>query len=509
VSCGGAPVRDPGAAPDPGSVLIGALIRHAAERPAARAVVHYSSRAEPAVLSWSELRHCTEHVARRVIAEVGDGATVLLVARSSIETHTCLLGCLWAGVNVLPVSPLTTPSELRDLAKRACVSLAIADVASAPKLESLAIPILPLEAARAGGAGRALDPRAGSLLLQSSGTTGLPKIVQREARALAATGTALEAAIGLGPGDRLLLTLPQHHSYGIDTGLLAAVVAGCELEIHEKFVPATVRSAVLERSITVWPAVPLMLDLVSRLAWDGGVGHSLRCVISAGSPLPARVAEQFAQRVGVPVSQIYGASEFGSVAFGDARSLGRSPAAVGLPLPGVAIQIRACGGVPARVLEPGSEGEVWIASPSMLTRYLDDTERPDASGFLRTGDLGRLDEHGALALTGRLKLLIDVGGQSINPLELEACLNRHPAVFESVVVATAHSDTSERLKAIVVPEPGALPDPAEILRHARLHLARSKVPRTIEICHDVPRTPTGKIDRRELQRRERQGEGAR
>jgi acyl-CoA synthetase (AMP-forming)/AMP-acid ligase II len=495
------------------SALIGALVRHAAERPEALALAHYSAHTEPAVMRWAELRRCAEQVAARVLAQAGERACVLLVARSSIETQVCLLGGLWAGADVLPVSPLTTPSELRDLAKRAGVSLAIADGAAAAKLAALDLPVLPLETASGSSGSKRLGARSepeasvvgtGSILLQSSGTTGLPKIVQRGAAALDATGRMLQAAFGLGPGDRLLLTLPQYHSYGIDTGLLASVIAGCELEIHEKFVPAAVRSALLERRITVWPAVPLMLDLVSRLALTGAARHSLRCAVSAGSPLSVRVAAQFEARVGVRVSQIYGASEFGSVTFGDARSAAYVPGTVGLPLPGVALQVRSPGDGPS--LPAGSEGELWVAAPSMMSRYLDDAERPAADGFLRTGDLGRLDERGALTLTGRLKLLIDVAGQSINPLELEACLNLHPGVLESVVVAMPHSDTSERLKAIVVPEPGARPDPLEILRHARLHLARSKVPRAVEIRDEVPRTPTGKINRRELQRREREGE---
>jgi len=489
--------------PDSGSALVRALLRHASERPDARALSQVGSRAEPETLSWRELELCAARIAERVNAAGCAPHTLLLVARNSIETQCALLGCLGVGANVLPVSPLATASELRDLAARAKITLAIADAASVAKLEPLGIPVLPLERARDGDRPRtSLEPRGRSLLLQSSGTTGLPKIVQREAHALAATGTALASALGLGPEDRLLLTLPQYHSYGIDTGLLAAVVAGCEVEIHETFVPARVRSAVLERGVTLWPAVPLMLDLVSRLGWPERPAHALRHAVSAGSPLPARVAEQFHAHVQRRVGQIYGASEFGSVTFGDAQAPDHAPTSVGRPLCGVAIQVRSRGAA-GRVLAPGREGEVWISAASMMSRYLDDATRPGADGFLRTGDLGALDERGVLTLTGRSKLLIDVGGQSINPLELEACLNLHPAVRESVVIATRHSDTSERLKAIIVPEPGARPDPAEILRHARLHLARSKVPRSIEIREDVPRTPTGKIHRRELQRLER------
>jgi long-chain acyl-CoA synthetase len=135
----------------------------------------------------------------------------------------------------------------------------------------------------------------------------------------------------------------------------------------------------------------------------------------------------------------------------------------------------------------------------MLSGYVDG-ECPLVDGFLLTGDLGRLDSGGTLSLTGRLKLLIDVGALKVNPLEVEAVLMRHPAVREAVTLELPYSDTASRLKAIIIPEDDREVDGEELQRFAREQLIHYKVPRVFEIRRTVPRSPTGKILRQELQR---------
>jgi long-chain acyl-CoA synthetase len=173
------------------------------------------------------------------------------------------------------------------------------------------------------------------------------------------------------------------------------------------------------------------------------------------------------------------------------------PECVGRPFPGVEIRV-VRDDDPSAPLAPGEEGQVAVRSPSMLREYLGDPEPPTRDGFLLTGDLGRQDDRGVLELTGRLKLMIDVGGLKVNPLEVEALLMRHPAVRDAVAVPIYYSETASRLKAIVIPEPGAELSRDEIRRFAREHLIHYKVPRVFEITEDVPRSPTGKILRQQL-----------
>jgi long-chain acyl-CoA synthetase len=315
----------------------------------------------------------------------------------------------------------------------------------------------------------------------------------------------VSAALQLQASDRILLTVPLHHSYGIDIGVAGLLTAGCSMEIHEQFTPATARTALEERGITVWPAVPLMFDAVSRtpisvLGNDPRASTTLRRAVSAGSPLPRRIFDQFQRNFGVRIGEIYGASEYGSVTYGDPDAADFEPGSVGMPMPGVTIRSVALGrDEPEPSLPSGAEGEIWVAAPSRLARYVDSEEPAASAGFVRSGDLGRIDSDGRLWLTGRVKLLIDVGAQSVNPLEVEQVLTRHPEIAEAVVIATGFSDTADRLKAIVVPGPDQTPDLAQLRAFARERLAAHKVPRSFEVRSDLPRSASGKILRRELQ----------
>jgi len=248
-----------------------------------------------------------------------------------------------------------------------------------------------------------------------------------------------------------------------------------------------------EDSISIWPAVPVMLDPLSRAQAPKAPIGGLRKVISAGSPLPRRVYDQFEAVYGLRVAQLYGSSEFGSITCGDPEEPGFDPASVGFPFDGVELRVEPAGG----------EGEVRVAAPSMMQEYLGEPSPFDAHAFLPTGDLGCLDEDGRLTITGRIKFLIDVGGQKVNPLEVEQVLEEHPEVSEAVVVLVPWSDTSDRHRAVIIPEQGCSPEAGELRRFAQEHLSSYKVPRSFRLRRDVPRSPTGKVLRRQLQELER------
>jgi long-chain acyl-CoA synthetase len=158
-------------------------------------------------------------------------------------------------------------------------------------------------------------------------------------------------------------------------------------------------------------------------------------------------------------------------------------------------------GDPDHVLPAGTEGQVAVAAPSMLCGYVG-ADVPLAGAHFLTGDLGRLDERGRLHLTGRLKLLIDVGGLKVNPVEVERVLMEHPLVGECAVVPVRLSDTVERIRAVVAPAPGSPPgalNAEELRRFAQTRLAPHKVPRVVEIRGALPRSPAGKVLRSELE----------
>jgi len=424
---------------------------------------------------------------------VGKGA-VLVEAPSELTTPVVLLSVLFAGRTALPVSPETTRAELKQLVERIGADAGIGRPSFLNRLPAevgARIDSSTVER-KSGGSSPSLrdELSEGGLLLQSSGTGGPPKIVRRDASALLAVGQGVAKALSLGPGDGILLTIPLFHSYGLDL-LLAALVSGCRLEVHDHFVPSRAVASLRSGEVTVWPAVPLMLDVVSRGKSLRPLSSALRRVVSAGSPLPIRVYEQFRASYGVRVGQIYGASEFGTVACSDPAEDAFDPASVGRPLPGVKL-----------VVEPaGGEGEVLVAAPSMMTEYVGEPTPLGSDGLFRTGDLGRVDDAGCLTLTGRIKLMIDIGGQKVNPLEVEQVLAEHPQVREAVVLPIPWSDTADRHRALIIPELGLLPDLEELRRFARARLSPHKVPRVFSIESEVPRSATGKISRRALQER--------
>ena len=443
-------------------------------------------------MDFGSLYAACDRIGERLQEAKGNRGTLLVEAHGQLGTLVALLAGLWSGRWVLPVAPKTPASELAVLVERVGAEVAIGSRGFLERLPADFGARVPAGEILAGAEPRfakaGLPRETGSILLQSSGTGGPPKIVRRNGAALHAVGRNLARALSLGGDDAMLICIPLSHSYAIDM-FSAALVAGCALHVHDGFVPARVTNAFREGSISIWPAVPVMLDALSRVQSAEAPIPGLRKVISAGSPLPRRVYDQFEAAYGLRVAQLYGSSEFGSVTCGDPEDPGFDPASVGFPFDGVEV----------RVEPAGEEGEVRVAAPSMMQEYLGEPPPFDAQAFLPTGDLGRLDEMGRLTITGRIKFLIDVGGQKVNPLEVEQVLEEHPEVSEAVVVRIPWSDTSDRHRAVIIPKQGCSPEAGELRRFAQKHLSSYKVPRSFRLRLDVPRSPTGKILRTQLQ----------
>jgi len=459
--------------------LIDTLERHALERPDALAVREVGVSSRDREITWCRLRNTAAALAGR-LQRREDRPVVMVSSANRWELLAAILGSLWADASVLPVAPELRSSVLAEIARDLSVTTLIGESTARDALAGEVSDFIPIDSlATDRDCPEATPPGGfGSLLLQSSGTTGLPKFVRRRAPALDATGESCRQGITVGENDTMLLAIPLHHSYGIDQGLLTAVMSGCCVELHERFEPARVRAALRTAS---------------------GTAPSLRRVFSAGSPLPRHVSDRFQKVYGQAIGQIYGATEFGSVTFGDPDASGFDPQMAGHPLPGV--QLRILDPVdprPDHPLPQGSEGQVAVATSSMFSEYIGAPGAPPEGGFFLTGDLGSIDAAGTLCLTGRISLLVNVGGLKVNPIEVESVLMRHPAVQEAVVVPIAYSDTASRLKAIIVAEPGHETSSEELVHFAREHLIYYKVPRSIEIRTSVPRSPTGKILRQRL-----------
>jgi acyl-coenzyme A synthetase/AMP-(fatty) acid ligase len=337
----------------------------------------------------------------------------------------------------------------------------------------------------------------GNLLLCSSGTTGRPKIVVRDAASVDAVSANMVGGVGFRPDDRVLAIVPLCHSYGLEHGLLAPLWAGSTVHLCAGLDLGVVVSQLLEGGITLFPSVPSVYDMMCRVG-EGRRSATLRKAYAAGAPLPASVYAAFEAKYGVRIGQLYGATEIGSVSFADPDGPNFEPRGVGRPFRGVDVRVIDPATREARAAE--EEGEVLVSAPSMLREYLNETTPAADVGYFSTGDLGRVDAHGNLFITGRLKLLVDIGGQKVNVLEVEELLARHPAVGEAAVVAVKVSETVSRLKAVVTARDVARPPaPEELRRFLRERLSAYKVPREIEVRPALPRSASGKVLRRLLE----------
>ena len=483
--------------------LLEQLDRHAGDHPDRPAIVRIGPGGQAEhTLSYKALAGAVRAVAGEWTAMMQPGAAVILQLSNGAEYAAAFFGALGAGLRVLPVHPMLTVTEVAGMAEQSCAAVICSDRAAPPGFRALSPDVItrwisepnPPRVFR--GAWR--DRPAGELVLQSSGTTGPPKLVVRTAASLDAVARNVVHATSLTERDGVLAAIPLCHSYGIENGLCAPLLAGATLHAVSGFDPNTIATLLATGQITVMPAVPVMIEALAKHAPPIDCG-ALRLAYSAGASLPVDLARRFAQRVGILPGQLYGATEIGSVLFNDPQDEGFDPQSVGRPMPGVQLKIaHPDADAPHTPPPPGEAGQVWVHAPSMLDRLLNGDAPGIIDGYYPTGDLGTLDAAGALRLTGRLRLLIEVGAMKVNPMEVEAVIASHPSVDLCVVVPARVSATVTRLHAWVTPAPGRTIDPAELRRFARQRLATYKLPRAFQITDQLPRTALGKVHRQAL-----------
>jgi len=477
-------------------------------------------------MTYGQLCCAVGDLASQLRSELPSGSVVILCHANELEFVVALLATLAAGGVAFPVHPNLSETELHAAAD---CSGAVAASGTSQAMQSLRErKVRPIDTsavvARVLGRcddnadnlpeslRRLCDPALASrngpgLLLQSSGTTGFPKIVRRDGAALDAVARSVVTSVGLSSEDRVLGLVPASHSYGVENVVLAPLFAGASVHLCSALEPHALLQHFNNAGITVFPGVPTMFEMLARATHEEHPLRSIRLAYSAGATLPMTVFEAFARSFGVPLGQLFGMTEVGSVTFNDPTLPGFDPSSVGLPMEGVRVRIidRDTRDV-TRPLPPGSDGEVAISAPSMLAGYVHSPDRPCerpaemSDGFFLTGDQGHLDQAGRLTITGRWKLIVDIGGLKVNLLEVEALLRDHPGVQDCVVVPIPVSETVSRLKALVIPTAPESPPSFDALRkHLRSKLSPHKVPRVFEFRTTLPRSPGGKVLRYRLQ----------
>jgi acyl-CoA synthetase (AMP-forming)/AMP-acid ligase II len=370
------------------------------------------------------------------------------------------------------------------------------------------IPILTVETESDGTVRLAGAPKAGSaappspddvaLVLHTSGSTGRPKRVPLKHRNLAASVQNIAKTYELTPDDISLTVMPLFHVHGLVASTLATLLSGGTVVVPARFNPLSFWRTVRDSRATWYSAVPTMHQLLLARVGKGNEkpagAESLRFIRSCSAPLPVEIAQRMESIFGAPVLEAYGMTEASHQMA--SNPLPPAPHKFGAVGPGTGVRIGIVN-ADGRHLETGQQGEVVIQGPNVIQGY---ENNPDANkvsfvdGWFRTGDQGILDADGYLRLVGRIKELINRGGEKIGPPEIDELLLTHPSVSAAVCFGVPHATLGEEVEAAVT-----LSEPtteAELIAYCRERLAEFKRPKKIHIVTEIPRTATGKIQRR-------------
>lgn len=331
----------------------------------------------------------------------------------------------------------------------------------------------------------------------SSGSTGKPKRVTRTHGQWLAEFDALLETIRLTDEDCILCAVPLFHTHGFGNCLMAAMLSGSTLVLLSgEFSPRAAARAMEQQHITIFPAVPFMAKMIVDTPFKAPPDFSsLRLCFTAGAALPLDVSRRFLEKFGLPLRQLYGSTETGAVSINFDGENGTEES-IGLPLKGVRVDIVDESG---RLLPDGEVGEIAIKSPAMTRQYdglPEITREHFIEDYFVTGDLAAKNADGRIFIKGRKKLLINVAGNKVDPLDVEAIILKHPKVNEVVVLGKPHDVYGEMVKAVIVSEAGCSTE--EIMDLCSRYLAEYKIPRVIEFRSEIPKSPLGKILRKYL-----------
>jgi acyl-CoA synthetase (AMP-forming)/AMP-acid ligase II len=497
----------------PGVTLTGHLLAAAARTPDQVALIDGTT---GTATTYQALVDAIGAAAARLIAAgVRPGDVVGLVAPNCPAWPVALHGALAAGAAVAPLNPMCTAAELTSQLQATGAVAVVAHAMAGERVE---------EAARAAGLAGMLalddvtaagpsapelpppaDPGDVAVLPFSSGTTGLPKVVQLTHRNLVANIEQHRDLQRLRPGDVLCAVVPFFHSYGLTLVLHTALAHGASVVTLPRFELGAYLSVIERYQVTrLHVAPPVLRALADAPANAGHDLSSVQVAVCGAAPLDPALAAAVTKRYGFPVIQGYGMTEAapGTHFTPDDRWGSVPEGSVGWLIPGTEARIEPVAADAGAA--PGSgeagHGELWVRGPQVMRGYLGAAEATaatlDEDGWLRSGDVVRVDGDGCFYVVDRVKELIKYKGYQVAPAELEAVVMGHPAVRDAAVVGIADPVAGELPKAYVVA--GDDLDETELLDWVAERVAPYKKIRLVERVGEIPRSPAGKVLRRVL-----------
>lgn len=463
-------------------------------------------------LTYGELAEMVTAVANSLYSVgVRSGDRVLLVAENTVSLVVCILAIsrldAWSATVNARLSTREIDTFLDHSGARVAIYFnAISKEAAAHGLARGAKPlILP-------GIGEVLlgplnktaiqepvfnDPAAQvAAMVYTSGTTGSPKAVMLTHANLLFIGANARKMRGVLPTDIIYGVLPLSHVYGLTALMIASLMSGSELRLVNRFQPQALARALAEEGITILHGAPAMYAKLLELSNGLPIpAPHLRVVQSGGAPLTLPLKENFERVFGLRLQNGYGMTEASPSICQTRMDAPRDDCSVGPMIPGIDLRLN----------EPDEAGvgELWVSGPNVMRGYYRDpgltAETVTEDGWLRTGDLARIDADGAVFIVGRSKELIIRSGFNVYPIEVEQVLNAFPDVVQSAVVGR-EVDGNEEVVAFIEPSKGAVIDLDALADHLKQNLSPYKIPSEIIVLEQLPAAATGKVLKKELQR---------
>lgn len=492
------------------------MLMHAADSaPEREAIVCQDER-----LTYQEYLRCVAWFADELLGLGVERKRIVLILGNSVDICVAMFATHAARAQAVPLNPLYTAREFRELLDDAAphVVLYEEDVRRLvePLVDELGIP----HRICIGSGERRLtkwryaadrplpplpNPEDLATLQYTGGTTGRAKGAYLSHGAIATNVSQREALLPTRKvGERLLCVMPLFHIYATAMCLHNMVYAAGTLVIVPRYTPDAVFDLLAIERITIIAGSPtLFMSLLTHERFSQVEFLDLCVSYSGSAALPEELLGQWESATGAPVVEGYGQSETGPVlTFNPLYGL-RKPGSVGVPLPDTDIQVVDLdNGV--QPLAVGDQGEIRVRGPQMMMGY---RNRPDENamvmrdGWLYTGDVGEFDADGYLYIRDRKKEMAKVSGFNVFPREIEEVLYLHPAVREAAAVRVPDEYRGELVKAFVALHKGAMVTPEQLSAHCRENLTKYKVPATVSIVDELPKTAVGKIDKNRLRQR--------
>jgi long-chain acyl-CoA synthetase len=490
--------------------LASQLVESAAREPEAPAI-----RLGERELSYGELDEGSARLAALLHEKgVGPGDRIGVMLPNVPEFPVAYYGVLRAGAIVVPMNVLLKRREIAFYLEDSGAKLLLAWHAFAAEAgdgtTDAGAELVEVEPAAFAATLAGLEPSDGlvetdeddtAVILYTSGTTGKPKGAElTHANLTRNADVSRRTTCEVGPGDIVLGALPLFHSFGQTVGMNASIAAGACLTLVPKFDPGEALTTMQRDGVTHFYGVPTMFGALLHHPERGSFDtSSLRTCITGGASMPVEVLRGFEAAFGAKVMEGYGLSETSPVASSNHPDRERKAGSIGTPIEGVEMKLV---DEDEEEVAQGEVGEIVIRGHNIMKGYW---QRPEATaeamrgGWFHSGDMARVDEDGYFFIVDRKKDLIIRGGYNVYPREVEEVLYEHPKIREAAVVGVPHDEWGEEIGAAVVPMEGEELSPEEVSAYVKDRIAAYKYPRVVWFLDDLPKGPTGKILKREIE----------